>query len=86
LFRKHVGTPFKPEVSFDNIEKFDYINGNCKFCAIGRTSKVVRDSVLLSKIDRALDRYDRVMVTFGHGHALAIEPALHQIINKKREQ
>ena len=85
LFRKHVGVPFKPEINFDNIEKFDYINDNCKFCAIGRTSKVVRDSVLLTKIDQALDRYDRVMVTFGHGHALAVEPALHQIINKKRD-
>jgi hypothetical protein len=86
LFRKHIGAPFKPEVSVDNIEKFDYINGgDCKFCAIGRTSKMVRDSVLLTKIDQALDRYDRVMVTFGHGHALAIELALHQIIDKKRE-
>jgi hypothetical protein len=46
---------------------------------------VVRDSVLLSKIDRALDHYDRVMVTFGHGHALAVEPALQQIIDKKRD-
>jgi hypothetical protein len=86
LFRKHIGVPFKPEVSVDNIEKFDYINGgDCKFCAIGWTSKVVRDSVLLTKLDGALDRYDRVLVTFGHGHALAVEPALHQIIIKKRE-
>jgi hypothetical protein len=86
LFRKQVGAPFKPEVNFDNIEKFDYVNGgDCKFCAIGRTSKVVRDSVLLTKIDQSLDRYDRVMVTFGHGHALAVEPALHQIINRRRK-
>jgi hypothetical protein len=85
LFRKHIGVPFKPEISVDNIEKFDYINGgDCKFCAIGRTSKVVRDSVLLTRIDQALDRYDRVLVTFGHGHALAVEPALHQIIEKQR--
>jgi hypothetical protein len=46
---------------------------------------VVRDSVLLTKIDQSLDRYDRVMVTFGHGHALAVEPALHQIINRRRK-
>jgi hypothetical protein len=67
-----------------DIEAFDYVNDNCKFCAIGRTSKMVRDSVLLTKIDAALDEFDRVIVTFGHGHALAVEPALKQIINRKR--
>lgn len=85
LYLKYVGKPFKAELNED-IEKFDYINGgDCEFCEIGRTSKMVRDSVLLSKIDRALDEYDRVMVTFGHGHALAVEPALKQIINKIRK-
>jgi hypothetical protein len=44
----------------------------------------VRDSVLLTKIDKALDTHDRVMITYGHGHALAVEPALRQIINRKR--
>ena len=66
------------------MEAFDYVNPNCKFCAIGRTSKMVRDSVLLSKSDNALDKHDRVMVTFGHGYALAVEPALRQIIERKR--
>ncbi|RAU82872.1 hypothetical protein [Pontibacter arcticus] len=83
LYQKKIGRPFVLEVNEDNFEKFDYINGgDCKFCAIGRTSKKVRDIALLEKIDKAFDRYDRVMVTFGHGHALAIEPALKQILEK----
>ncbi len=84
LYLHYIGAPFELEMN-DKIENFDYINGgDCEFCAIGRTSKMVRDSVLLGKIDKALDKYDRVIVTFGHGHALALEPALQQIINKKR--
>jgi hypothetical protein len=84
LYQSYMGHPFELSVNED-IEKFDYINGgDCRFCAVGRTSKMVRDSVLLSKIDHALDQYDRVIVTFGHGHALAVEPALKQIIRRKR--
>lgn len=82
VYKKYIGKPI--DINNFDIEAFDYINPNCHFCAIGRTSKMVRDSVLLSKIDKALDTYDRVMVTFGHGHALAVEPALRQIINRKR--
>jgi hypothetical protein len=82
VYKKYIGKAF--DINNFDIEAFDYINDNCKFCAIGRTSKMVRDSVLLIKIDKALDKYDRVMVTFGHGHALAVEPALKQIINRKR--
>ncbi|MBN8837662.1 MAG: hypothetical protein J0I09_10400 [Sphingobacteriia bacterium] len=66
-----------------DLEAFDYVNDNCKYCAVGRVSKMTRDSVLLSKIDAALNKYDRVMVTFGHGHALAIEPALKEIIKSR---
>ena len=84
LYQTYIGHPFELKMSAD-IERFDYVNGgDCKFCAVGRTSKMVRDSVLLTKIDHSLDKYDKVIVTFGHGHALAIEPALKQIINKKR--
>jgi hypothetical protein len=84
LYRKFVGEDFKLEMN-KNIERFDYVNGgNCAFCALGRASKMARDSGLLSKIDKALDTHDRVMVTFGHGHALAIEPALRQIVAKQR--
>ena len=86
LYQKEIGRPFVLEANEDNFEKFDYVNGgDCKYCAIGRTSKEVRDKVLLDKIDQALDQYDRVIITFGHGHALAIEPALKQIIEKERK-
>lgn len=84
LFQRYVGHSFKPELNAD-IELFDYVNGGtCEFCAIGRASKMVRDSVLLAKLDHALNEHDRVIVTFGGGHALALEPALKQIVNKKR--
>jgi hypothetical protein len=90
IYLKYMGKPLKykgqePFTAEDfDLEAFDYINPKCEFCAIGRVSKEVRDSVLLSKIDQALDQYDRVIVTFGGGHALAVEPALKQIIAKKR--
>lgn len=84
LYQTKIGRPFTLTLSED-IEKFDYVNGNgCYYCALGRTSKMTRDSVLLAKIDQALDKHDRVMVTFGHGHALAIEPALRQVVRRRR--
>lgn len=84
LYQKYVKRPFIPVLNED-VEKFDYLNGgDCHFCAIGRRSKMIRDSVLLTKLDHAFDRYDRVIVTFGQGHAIAVEPALQQIINKRR--
>ncbi|RYF49583.1 MAG: hypothetical protein EOO39_45395 [Cytophagaceae bacterium] len=84
LYQTKIGRPFTLTLSAD-VEKFDYVNGSgCYYCALGRTSKMTRDSVLLAKIDQALGGYDRVMVTFGHGHALAIEPALRQIVRRKR--
>lgn len=86
LYLEKIGRPFVLEANYDNVERFDYINGgDCRFCAIGRTSKMVRDSVLLDKIDKALDQHDRIIITFGHGHALAVEPALKQIIAKERK-
>lgn len=85
LYLKYIGVPFTLTLN-EHIEKFDYLNGSdCEFCEIGRASKMVRDSVLLSKLDKTLDEYDRIIVTFGHGHALAVEPALKQIVNKKRQ-
>jgi hypothetical protein len=83
LYKRNTGKEFDLN-SFD-LEEFDYINDNCKYCAVGRISKMTRDSVLLSKIDMALNQYNRVLITFGHGHALAVEPALKEIVNKKRE-
>lgn len=82
LYRKYTGVDFKPELN-EVIEQFDYINGgDCEFCAIGRTSKMVRDSVLLDKISQTLETHDRIIVTFGYGHALAVEPALKQLIKR----
>ncbi|MBL7816615.1 MAG: hypothetical protein JNL70_16460 [Saprospiraceae bacterium] len=83
VYEKYLKKPF--DINNFDIEAFDYVNDNCHFCAIGRTSKMVRDSVLLSKIDKAFNQYDRIMVTFGHGHALAVEPALKSIIYKPRD-
>lgn len=82
LYRQYTGVDFKPELNVV-IEQFDYINGgDCEFCAIGRTSKMVRDRVLLNKISQALETHNRIIVTFGYGHALAIEPALKQLISR----
>jgi hypothetical protein len=83
LYQQYTGNPFELKVTQD-IEKFDYVNGgDCRFCAIGRTSKMVRDSVLLHKIDQSLNKYNRVIVTFGHGHAIALKPALKQMMDRK---
>lgn len=81
-FKQLYKQSFKQDFSIDNIdiEAFDYVNPNCHFCEVGRTSKMVRDSILLTKIKTALQTNDRVMVTFGHGHALALEPALHELL------
>lgn len=84
LYRQYLKRPFVLALT-NEVEQFDYLNGgNCHFCAVGRRSKMIRDSILLTKLDQALNQYDRVMVTFGCGHALAIEPALTQLVNKKR--
>jgi hypothetical protein len=84
LYGHYMKRPFVLALTSD-IEKFDYINGGaCHFCRVGRRSKMIRDSILLTKLDQALDKYDRVMVSFGCGHALAVEPALSQLIAKKR--
>ncbi|GAB3884833.1 hypothetical protein [Spirosoma agri] len=84
LYQQYMNRPFELALT-QAVEQFDYTNGgSCHFCEIGRRSKMIRDSVLLTKLDRTLDRYDRVIVTFGCGHALAVEPALRELVNKKR--
>lgn len=82
LYQKHIGKAF--DVATVDIEKFDFTTDNGKFCEIGRTSKEIRDDVLLSKIEEAFNQYDRIFVTFGGAHAIAIEPALRQMMNKER--
>jgi hypothetical protein len=81
VYQHHTGQVF--ELDKVDIEQFDFLNDNCKFCALGRTSKVVRDEALLKKISEALDQYDRIFVTFGGAHALAIEPALKKLLREK---
>jgi hypothetical protein len=86
LYLEKMGRPFILEINKDNFEKFDYANGgDCKYCEIGRSSKMTRDSILLQKINTALSKYDRVFITFGVGHALAIEPALKEIMTRTNQ-
>ncbi|MEH6306298.1 hypothetical protein RYH73_11630 [Olivibacter sp. CPCC 100613] len=81
LYRTKIGHDLEMTINPD-IELFDYVNPDCKYCAIGRASKIVRDSVLLEKINAELKIHDKVMVVFGHGHILAIEPALKIMMEK----
>ncbi|PBQ32606.1 hypothetical protein CNR22_12770 [Sphingobacteriaceae bacterium] len=85
-YKKYIGADFKvrnPPSTYEqdnfNVELFDYVNDSCEFCEIGRSSKILRDSILIQKIKTAFKSYDRILVTFGHGHALALEPQLQQI-------
>ena len=63
-------------------EKHDFLKDNGKLCEIGRSSKMVRDKYLLTTIEQALKKYDRIFVAFGGAHFVAVEPALRQIMNK----
>jgi hypothetical protein len=84
VYQQQMGQGF--DLAKADIEQFDFLNDNCKFCALGRTSKVVRDEALLQKISTALDQYDRIFITFGGAHALALEPALKKLLREKAEQ
>lgn len=65
------------------VEMHDYyLNNTGIFGQIGRASKDMRDQALLTKIDKALATHDRVFVVFGGSHWVAVQPALHYIINK----
>ncbi|ASK30008.1 hypothetical protein CEY12_07750 [Chryseobacterium sp. T16E-39] len=81
LYQAKIGHPLELSLNPD-IELFDYVNPDCTYCAIGRNSKMLRDSVLLGKINSELQTHDKVMVVFGHGHILAIEPALKKMVKK----
>jgi hypothetical protein len=80
LYQKH----FKQALNLDKlVEVHDYYLINTgEFGKIGRASKQIRDQVLLSKIDEALNTYDRVFVVFGASHWVAVQPALKTIIEK----
>ncbi|MBT2620144.1 hypothetical protein [Chryseobacterium sp. ISL-6] len=81
LYQSKMGHPFQLSMNPD-IELFDYVNPNCTYCTIGRNSKILRDSILLEKISSELKTHGKVMVAFGHGHILAIEPALKKMMKK----
>lgn len=59
-----------------------YLTNKGEFGKIGRASKQIRDQILLSKIDKALDTHDRVFVVFGTSHFVAVQPAIQYIIDK----
>ena len=80
LYKSKIGHDLVLAINPD-IELFDYVNPNCKYCQIGRDSKVLRDAHLLEKIHAELQTHDKVMVVFGHGHILAVEPALKKMID-----
>lgn len=82
LYHSKIGHDLELTINPD-IELFDYVNPDCKYCSIGRASKILRDSVLLEKINAELKTHNKVMVVFGHGHILAIEPALKKLMEKQ---
>jgi hypothetical protein len=81
LYKREMNKSFDTQNA--DIEQFDFLNDNCKYCALGRESKVVRDKVLIRKVEQALDKYDRIFITFGGAHAIAIEPALKALLKAK---
>ena len=82
LYKKYFGQPLDPE---HLVELHDYyLTDTGIFGKIGRASKEIRDQALLTKIDQALNKYDRVFVAFGASHWVAVQPALQYIIDKPR--
>jgi hypothetical protein len=77
---------FKKPLNLDTlVEVHDfYLTNTGRFGDIGRHSKEIRDQVLLSKIDKAFEKYDRVFVVFGASHWVAVQPALKYIIEKHK--
>jgi len=61
-------------------ENFYFLSNGSKLCALGRNSKMIRDHALLSKIEKAFQKYDRILVVFGGAHAVALRPALAQLV------
>jgi hypothetical protein len=82
IYKKYLHKDF----SIDSLEAVHeyYLVNDGELGDVGRMTKIVRDEALLTKIDKALDQYDRVFVVFGGSHRIALAPALKQIINKER--
>lgn len=83
-FKKIYQKNFKKPFNLLDNEPVDnyYLEDKTDMGNIHRRSKIVRDSVLLTKIDSALYKYDRVFVAFGASHIVALKPALKQILKK----
>lgn len=83
IYEKH----FSRKFSLDNLEPvWDfYLSNKGEFGKIHRHSKEIRDSVLVSRIDSALNVHDRVFVAFGASHLQALKPALKQVLNRERK-
>jgi hypothetical protein len=62
-------------------DKFYFLSDGGRLCKLGRDSKEVRDRALLKKLAEAFKTNDRVLVIFGGAHAIAMEPALHQLMD-----
>jgi hypothetical protein len=75
---------FGKELDIQHIptEKHDFLKDAGRLTEIGRSSKTVRDKQLLKTIDEALRKHDKVFVAFGGAHAIAVGPALRQIMKK----
>ncbi|WP_461079720.1 hypothetical protein [Spirosoma flavus] len=83
IYRKYLHKDF----SLNKLEEvYDYyLTNDGPLGDVSRGTKVVRDRALLQKIDSALNVHDRVFVVFGGSHRIALEPALKEIIAKKRQ-
>lgn len=82
LYKHHLGTDLNLD-SLVEVHEY-YLLDEGIFGQVGRATKEVRDQALLRKIDVALDTHDRVFVVFGGSHRIAVQPALKQMINRKR--
>jgi hypothetical protein len=80
LYSKYIGTTF--ELRTMDVGKFDFLTDRGKFGALARTSKVIRDSVLLTRISDALQDHNKIFVAFGGAHVIAIEPALKEMLTR----
>ena len=83
IYKKYLHKDFDLD-SIVGIHEY-YLTDTGTFGKVGRATKIVRDDALLKKIDKALDKYDRVFVVFGASHLFAVRPALRQIIDKPRQ-
>lgn len=64
------------------VEKYSFLKDGGRLCEVGRSSKMVRDEHLLKTIETAFKTNDRIFVAFGGAHAVAIEPALNELMKK----